>query len=35
LFYAVAIVLAASLLQFLTPFPVLTWIVGWPPPKPA
>jgi hypothetical protein len=35
LVYAAAIVLAACLLQFLTPFPVLTWIVGWPPPKPA
>jgi hypothetical protein len=34
LFYAAAIVLLACLLQWLTPFPVLTWIVGWPP-KPA
>jgi hypothetical protein len=30
LFYAVTIVIAACLLQFLTPFPVLTWITGWP-----
>jgi hypothetical protein len=34
LFYAVAILAAAFLLQFLTPFPVLTWIVGWPAAKP-
>ena len=34
LFYAAMIVIAACLLQFLTPFPVLTWIFGWPPPKP-
>jgi hypothetical protein len=30
LFYAAAILIAAVLLQFFTPFPVLTWIVGWP-----
>jgi len=35
LFYAAMIVIAACLLQFLTPFPVLTWIFGWPPPKPS
>ena len=34
LFYVAVIVIAACLLQFLTPFPVLTWIFGWPPPKP-
>jgi hypothetical protein len=34
LFYAAMIVIAACLLQFLTPFPVLTWIFGWPAPKP-
>jgi hypothetical protein len=35
LFYAAMIVIAACLLQFLTPFPVLTWIFGWPAPKPS
>jgi hypothetical protein len=34
LFYVAVIVIAACLLQFLTPFPILTWIFGWPPPKP-
>ena len=34
LFYAAAILIAAFLLQFFTPFPVLTWIVGWPAAKP-
>jgi hypothetical protein len=34
LFYVAMIVIAACLLQFLTPFPVLTWIFGWPAPKP-
>jgi hypothetical protein len=33
LFYAAAIMIAACVLQFLTPFPVLTWITGWPPSK--
>jgi len=33
LFYAVAVVIVACLLQFLTPFPVITWITGWPAPK--
>jgi hypothetical protein len=33
LFYAAMIVIAGCLLQFLTPFPVLTWIFGWPAPK--
>jgi hypothetical protein len=35
LFYAAVIAIAAGLLQFLTPFPVLTWIFGWPAPKPS
>jgi len=35
LFYAAAIVIVALLLQFFTPFPVLTWIVGWPAAKPS
>jgi hypothetical protein len=35
LFYAAAILIAALLLQFFTPFPVLTWIVGWPAAKPS
>ena len=35
LFYVAMIVIAACLLQFLTPFPVLTWIFGWPAPKPS
>jgi hypothetical protein len=30
LFYAAFVLIAALLLQFLTPFPVLTWITGWP-----
>ncbi len=30
-FYAAVIVIAAFLVQFFTPFPVLTWIFGWPP----
>jgi hypothetical protein len=30
-FYAAAVVILGFLLQFLTPFPVLTWLVGWPP----
>jgi hypothetical protein len=30
LFYAATIVIVALLLQFFTPFPVLTWILGWP-----
>jgi hypothetical protein len=30
LFYAAAIVIIVLLLQFLTPFPVLRWITGWP-----
>jgi hypothetical protein len=34
LFYASAIVIAALVLQFFTPFPVLTWIAGLPTPKP-
>jgi hypothetical protein len=34
LFYAAAIVIVALLLQFFTPFPVLTWIIGWPAAKP-
>jgi hypothetical protein len=33
LFYAAATVIVACLLQYLTPFPVLTWIVGWLAPK--
>jgi hypothetical protein len=33
LIYAATIFIAACLLQFLTPFPVLTWIVGWLAPK--
>jgi hypothetical protein len=33
-FYATAIVIIVLLLQFLTPFPVLRWIVGWPAAKP-
>jgi hypothetical protein len=35
LFYAAAILIVALLLQFFTPFPVLTWIIGWPAAKPA
>jgi hypothetical protein len=34
LFYVAAILIVAFLLQFFTPFPVLTWIIGWPAPKP-
>jgi hypothetical protein len=34
LFYLAAILITALLLQFFTPFPVLTWIIGWPA-KPA
>src|SRR5580704_13523632 len=34
LVYSAMIAIAACLLQFLTPFPVLTWIFGWPAPKP-
>jgi hypothetical protein len=34
LFYAATILIAALLLQFFTPFPVLTWIIGWPAAKP-
>ena len=30
LFYGAMILIAAFLLQFFTPFPVLTWIIGWP-----
>ena len=30
LFYVAVIVIVAFALQFLTPFPVLTWLVGWP-----
>jgi hypothetical protein len=30
LFYAAAMLIIAFLLQFFTPFSVLTWIVGWP-----
>jgi hypothetical protein len=30
LFYVAIILIAAVLLQFFTPFPVLTWIIGWP-----
>jgi hypothetical protein len=30
LFYAAFILIVAFLLQSFTPFPVLTWIVGWP-----
>ena len=34
LFYGAMILIAAFLLQFLTPFPILTWIFGWPAAKP-
>lgn len=34
LFYLAAILITALLLQFFTPFPVLTWTIGWPA-KPA
>jgi hypothetical protein len=33
--YGAMIVIAAFLLQFLTPFPILTWIFGWPAAKPS
>jgi hypothetical protein len=33
LFYAAAIVALACALQFLTPFPVITWMTGWQPSK--
>jgi hypothetical protein len=32
--YGAMILTAAFLLQFLTPFPILTWIFGWPAAKP-
>ena len=35
LLYAVVVVAVAVLLQFFTPFPVLTWIFGWTAAKPA
>jgi hypothetical protein len=35
LLYAAVAVAVALLLQFLTPFPILTWIFGWPAAKPA
>jgi hypothetical protein len=34
LLYGAMILVAAFLLQFFTPFPVLTWIIGWPAAKP-
>jgi hypothetical protein len=34
LFYGTIILIAALLLQFLTPFSILTWIFGWPAAKP-
>jgi hypothetical protein len=34
LVYAVLIPIAALLVQYLTPFPVLTWVFGWPAAKP-
>jgi hypothetical protein len=34
LFYGAMLSIGAVLLQFFTPFPVLTWIVGWPTAKP-
>jgi hypothetical protein len=33
-FYGAMLLIGAFLLQFFTPFPVLTWIVGWPTAKP-
>jgi hypothetical protein len=33
--YAVVVLVVALLLQFFTPFPVLTWIFGWPAAKPG
>jgi hypothetical protein len=35
LLYVAMIAIAACLLQFFTPFPVLTWVVGWPAAKPS
>ena len=32
--YGAMLLIGAFLLQFFTPFPVLTWIVGWPTAKP-
>jgi hypothetical protein len=34
LFYGAMILVVALLLQFLTPFPILTWVFGWPSAKP-
>jgi hypothetical protein len=34
LFYGAMILVAIFLIQFLTPFPILTWIFGWPAAKP-
>jgi hypothetical protein len=34
LFYGAMILVVAFLLQFFTPFPILTWIFGWPSTKP-
>jgi hypothetical protein len=33
--YGAMILIAAFLLQFLTPFPIMTWIFGWPAAKPS
>jgi len=35
LFYAATILIAVVVLQFFTPFPILTWVVGWPAAKPG
>lgn len=35
LLYVAMIAIAACLLQFFTPFPILTWILGWPAAKPS
>jgi hypothetical protein len=35
LFYGAMILVVAFLLQFFTPFPILTWIFGWPAAKPS
>jgi hypothetical protein len=35
LVYAAVIVVIALLLQFFTPFPILTWILGWPAARPS
>jgi len=35
LFYGAMILIAAFLLQYLTPFPILTWIFRWPAAKPS